>query len=96
MKYIKTYENITPQINDYVIIDDYNYNQIMKNFLQNNIGKIVLTKEKSLTDAYYVEFDKPNPWDYSKYLSIQPNQIKYYSTNKEDCEIYLTKLKYNL
>lgn len=77
MKHLKAYENITeetPQINDYVIVDEQGYenNVEIQNFVNNNIGQIKKMKFEP-TFFYLVYFNnlpdniEPSKFYYSHY-----------------------------
>lgn len=81
MKYLKSlYENIIstePKIGDYVICTDIEDKPEFINFLNNNIGKIVMIKRNipdndKLTNVYVAKFDNipENIKSFFKYRSI--------------------------
>lgn len=81
MKYIKTYEKLEgPKINDYVLIDNGKIGKIIE---------IVVSSSPWGDDLYNISIDSKRIFAYYKY------ELIYWSSDKEDCEMYLNTKKYN-
>jgi len=115
MKYIKTYENINedaPQVDDYVICEEYSDERELDIFLANNIGKIVDIEKNTyfagIKDIiYWVKYDSnigeelETSFNFGKYMEkntrpFDKKEIKYWSKNKEELEHIISANKYNL
>ena len=112
MKYIKNFEKINinkPEIGDYVIAIDEDTHTDVKNFINNNIGKIVNiknhkrfgvlyhTKYTNVDDDIEEWFTKENNLD--KKCGIRCfylHEIIAFSKNIEDLDTILNANKYNL
>jgi len=89
MKYIKKFENIEePELGDYVLIrENRDYTQPYNDFINNNIGQIVLTdfsfNKKRIEVRYYVDtFDEfKNMKNYFRYISFDFVSNEYYFSN---------------
>lgn len=105
-KYYK-FSNNEPDIGDYVICQTTSI--LIKKFLSNNIGQLYFKEIGDFEQVdYYVKFENvpielydqfnmyPRfmPMKNSRIFSL--NDIKYYSPDKEDCEIYLKSKKFNV
>jgi len=94
MKYIKSYENITPnpiQLNNYIILIDDVFNGRYKD----KIAQIV--RINSVKDSEYYDVKYPSEI-LSGYLRITSGttKIKHWSKDKKDLETLLAQNKYNL
>jgi len=111
LKKYESIKNEEPQIGDYVLVNsDISYNSDkFEKFISNSIGIIVkINLSKSLLIKYkkipanikyvfrYRDTIKGSSNQTNNSILIGPNDILYYSKNKEDCEIYLAQQKYNL
>ena len=92
MKYLKLYEeNIenVPEIGDYVICEE-SLDNITKEFISNNIGKIIGIDE--FGQYYIVKYD----------YNVMPEMVMYldeiikFSKDRTELEEYLMAKKYNL
>jgi len=93
MKYLKTYENIKiqkPTNGDYVIVE---YDDL-EEFFQKQIGilKYSYYDDNDLICVSQFVDTNGEPILIESFLS----DIKYWTKNKKDAEIYLTSKKYNL
>jgi hypothetical protein len=103
----KIFENSKqePKIGDYVICtlldpDIINKNPILNDFLSNNIGKIIEIGQDRIK-LYVVKYDNiPEVISYrfshDNTRLFAKDDFLYFSSNKEDLEIYLNSKKYNI
>ena len=96
MKYIKTYEfnNIKdePQIGDYVVCNNERSIPSDDEYpIEDFIGKIIGIERSSIKVFYKIEFEDVEDWWYFYF-----QDILYFSSNKKDCETFITAKKYNL
>ena len=102
MKFIKNFENTNiniPKVGDYVICQEKKYDKSdISDFLKNNIGQIICSFENSeLFSIKYSNIPDDLKFFFKKNCrGMFINEIKYYSKNKKDLEIYITANKYNL
>lgn len=86
MRYLKKYESICslPKVGQYAIFIDHDRSgqPITKS------GEILYT-----THHTYIIKNGEDPWEN---ISIDINDIKYWSDSEEDLEIYMSQIKYNL
>ena len=107
MKHLKQYENInhnpyqdeTPKVGDYVIMNSSAYHPI-KNFIENNIGQITEIAKDPYSSGILIHYSNI-PENIQKYFlnNTRPTSktlIKHWSSNKEDLEIFIAQNKYNL
>lgn len=113
MKHIRTYETIInrqitdpPDVGDYVICNDMSIssNKPLKDFLDNNIGKItIIRNEKDY--PYYIHYDNvPDEFsvnfiqisDNKNVRDMSRNEITYWSKNKKELETIILRNKFNL
>lgn len=102
MKYIKYYENIKPQIGDYIACKSDEI--IFKYYLENNIGKIISYNYRA--NQYYVEFYEIPPEliinrftkKKGKFLRWfnDPEDIIEFAPTKEKVLLKLSAKKYNI
>ena len=101
MKYLKTYERVNkkPQIGDYVVITaGLTFSEELEEYIENNVGQIIMKSGQICN--YLVKYDDPDRLIYfnepegSYWTSI--SHILFYSSNKEECEAFLSSKKYNL
>jgi len=112
MKYLKTYEEVNErelQIGDYIFCDgSFGFSEEVANFIENNIGQYV-ANDSNDRDILIIQYENvPNELrknlyytdeNYTTYENaaiMERWEIKYWSPNKEDLEIYLDSNKYNL
>jgi len=103
---ITLYENFKkiPKVGDYVVIHwtipnptGLTEEKEFEKFLSTHIGQIILIRENET--RYRVKY---NWWEFSKFNNfINPSEweitdIKFFSPNIEDCEIYIQTNKYNI
>jgi len=100
-----------PEVGDYVACEDYaeygylnieEENLIMRNFISNNVGKVVVYNSDD-NYPYIVKYKIPkklhiNIRDFFNFdkRDMSRNEIKFWSKNKKDVEAYLAGKKYNL
>jgi hypothetical protein len=106
MKHLKIYEELNigePNVGDYVICTNNFFNENLREFLQNNIGRII-NGEKSSMD-YYIVFYEDIDDDLNKYFNeladgyeipIFESEILYWNKNKEELQYIIDANKYNL
>ena len=100
MKHLKSYENnnTIPKKGNYVLMSTDHLDVDVKNFINNNIGKIVnniMSKNSSVMIKY--ENVPENIEEYFiPYRTFSQHQILYFSPNKEDVKRQLTANKFNL
>jgi hypothetical protein len=110
MKYLKLYENLNePQIGDYVICSE-NFEKC-KNFIENNIGQIVMIKPPFSVFGYLVKYENiPSGLDgyfinlYGEmttdtdiaYRCMNKDEFLIIDKNIEDIKIKLMAKKYNI
>ena len=98
-----------PQVDDYIICrEDTSTKDDIKDFIHNNVGQIV---SKEPTDALYISYlyvtydNIPQEFkvrgifaqkNYQYVRLFSKEEIVFFSSNKEDCEVYLAMNKYNL
>jgi len=107
MRHLKLYEELNidqPERGDYVIAvcTENVSNKKMLEFVNNTIGKLMLSEYDSLIDTfeYTVKYDEI-PEELSEYyFSISGTkcfyELKYWSKNKKDLETIISANKYNL
>lgn len=101
MKYIKLYEKYKrkyPKVGDFVVIHidrDKMSTYIVNKLEDNNIHEI-----KNISYEYNKFHQKTIPWYTIKIsgdnFDMEPNDIEYFSSNKQDCEMYLNTKKFNV
>ena len=107
MKYLKTFETFqnqtpNPQAGQYVIceIDQDDDNSQLITFVKEHIGRLVeiIPHRNYNFTEYTVEFDVPVPGFASEDGNVifLEREIKYWSYSKEDMELLLQAIKYNL
>lgn len=112
MRYIKEFENISkePQIGDYVFCSEQVGNKLddLDIFLENNIGQIVSIEDRYIKPtkvkecSYFVKYDNipDNVKDvfsfYDDCRIMVLEEIKFYSSNREEVELKIMANKYNL
>lgn len=110
MKYLKTYEEINErelQIGDYVICPEtYGFSEQVSNFVENNIGQYIANADMDFLIIQYenvpdelkvnLYYTNENYITYENSAVVERYEIKYWSPNKDDLEIYLDADKYNL
>lgn len=104
--YVYCYEDAVPV--DSEDLEDYNK---FLSFLSNNIGKCVDDSNDFLIQYYNVPLDLSGYFEFGirfaqfngyileKFINCRAmclEEIEYFSSNKEDCEVYLNAKKYNL
>jgi len=106
MKHLKLFENLNRQleIGDYVLCIDGEklHDSVFDRFLKENIGKYV--GDLAGTKYMVVQFDYlPDNFGYMTHskdmknsLRFAPDEIIYWSKNKEELELIVTANKYNL
>ena len=91
----KIFESVNksrPEIGDYVIVHTGVDNETMDKFYNNNIGQIVGNYENG--DFFDVQFDVEN--NRIPHGAIKLSQLKYWSKDKEELELIITSLKFNI
>ena len=112
MKYLKAYESKKgPQIGDYVVCKDSLFEEDeMVNFFANNIGRYIKRNTPpyhyALSEFKYIIRYKNVPKDLRSQFEVdiedrfirgmRRDEILFFSSNKEDCEIFINAKKYNL
>ena len=109
MKYLKKYEEVSqkePQIGDYIICkEDFINDEKLTSFLLSNIGQIYSIDPRGNYVVEYNNIPKDLETNFREYIreynknnltTIYPSEIIEFSKNKEDLEIYINKMKYNL
>jgi len=103
----KIFENSNqknPQIGDYICAeyDDDALDDVFLNFIKSNIGQIIDIKAK-LDLIYHVKYEMYDEIEnmFFKeeniyYTGFNKSEIKFFSKNKEDCNLFLQSKKYNL
>ena len=100
MKYLKTFErNKNPQIGDYVICQEYDTNDDILKFINNNIGVLVEINNDHFN--YLIEYENiPNNiisyFRHGNQRQMTLGEIIHCSDNKEDLELILNANKYNI
>lgn len=97
MRYIKTYEYVNgPQIGEYVICEEPSNAPLIKDFLENNIGKIV-DYDGGKYEVFYENVPK-NLMDsfYRGKRLMTRDEIKHHAKNIDDLDSIITGNKYNL
>jgi hypothetical protein len=103
MKYLKTYEkNIdNPQVGDYVIVHVdlkiYEFKDIVNNFINNNVGKIVHENEFEVKVTYDNAPPELKTWfghDGTRTFSV--DRIVDFDKSKEKLELRLIAKNYNI
>ena len=112
MKYLKPYKQPKPQLGDYVICEESigltDSDQLCTKFTKSNIGQCIFINQFV---EYYIQYQNV-PKELKIYFcngkekifkEKKPNtrkmykeEIIYWSPNKEDVEIYINTIKYNL
>jgi len=105
MKYIKTFENLNePQFGDYVFCEEIALYQIC-DFTSKNVGRIVDIEDNKNNIFCYIVAYYDVPDNIKLYFDIRYEylcrdmsikEIKFWSKNKEDVELYIAEKKYNL
>ena len=111
MKYIKKFESASVdelKIGDYVICEDNGTfsEELLSVFINNNIGQFI---RMDYDNHFYIIEYKNIPKElrnsmvyndrnkiYIHCVIMEKYEIKYFSSNKEDCEIYLAAKNYNI
>lgn len=94
MKYIKKYENNRIDDGEYVIVDHKKEIYMnWRNFVKNNVGKIVSHYYVDKHLIYIIDFDCNIGDGYRRYNS---NDIIAHSKNKNELETILSANKYNI
>ncbi len=95
MKHLKLYENSKKlEIGNYIIVNGYDSFTEFRNFLENNIGEVTFVGNNiirilfNLTPNLNVKITNPSTWHI--------RNVKFYSTSKDECEMYLQAKKYNI
>lgn len=93
MKYIKTFEIVHsyPKEGDYVILDSEQYKIINPNFynyIQNKIVKVESIDDYNNFNIYIDQLCRT--------VQFQIAQIKYWSDNEEELQVYIDTKKYNI
>ena len=110
MKHLKTFENIKkPQVGDYVLCYEDAKDHNLKEFINNNIGKISIIRDKGsyIECNYTIEYENiPSiisnrftnfkKGDKKNERNMREEEIIFFSKNKEDVELYMQANKYNL
>jgi len=109
MKYLKTFENISIHIDDYVVLRKGsvkldNQGRVEKDSkFENQIGKFVyLNNTQGTSPEYHYNiyfYDYNTNKKYAVYIgdvNVKKEDIEFSSNNKEDAETYLKSRKYNL
>lgn len=112
MRYIKKYEeviskNFRPHLKEggFVLLDPEIFQTNIKEFIKTEIGEITGIDFNSNSNyPYHILYDKPLPVDpeYRKpkdknfAIAVEPSDILYYSSNKEDLEAIIKSNKYNI
>ena len=103
MKYLRTYEqnseNLSePKVGDYVVCGSEDIDHINKK-IKFSIGKV----KKIDSDIFTVIYDFFIESHINDFNDLETNEldtymdeIEYFSSKKEDCEVYLNSKKYNL
>ena len=83
MKYIKNFESVnrSPKIGDYVILKE----------ISSVIGRII---DISKSFTYYIKFIGNS--NITDRRTFSTDELKYWSENKKELEIYINEQKYNL
>jgi hypothetical protein len=99
--------NKEPQVGDYVVCDDKNDGELNK-FIINNIGEITELNWNKKDDYFEKYFlikynnipNNLNTYFFSNQRFFSKNDIKFYSKNKKNVEVYLKQYlkakKYNI
>jgi hypothetical protein len=94
MKYIKKYENDRIDDGDYIIVDPKNEIYMnWKEFVKNNVGKIISSYYVDRHLIYIVDFDSGIGDGHRRYSS---REIIAHSKNKNELETILSANKYNI
>jgi hypothetical protein len=110
MKHLKYFEvtiedaPTQPQIGDYVVCEENNTDDILVNFIANNIGKIIDSVKYTDDIRYYITYQNipeilkldfnHNNMDNCRYMAIE--EIKFFSPDKEKLKQIILNNKYNL
>lgn len=103
MKYLKSFESVDePQVGDYVVCEE---DSLTSEFTSNNVGKIVNIEDVfDNTYCYNVAYDDI-PKDIEELFDVihgyycrdmSRYEIKFWSKNRKDSELYIVGKKYNL
>ena len=111
MKYIKTFENLNlnnqPKVGDYVYVNTYYADDVIINFLNNNIGKIIrridrgfVVKYDNAPDEFNIESENhDNNLDYcfsNNNWNVDYDEIIAFAPTKKELELKIQSNKYNL
>ena len=93
------------------ISDNEYVDEELVNFICNNIGVVEYVDDRlnninnkfkiryknvpERLEAFFGPDTRPNEWD-NVFRYVSNHYIKFYSSNREDCEMYLDSKKYNL
>lgn len=93
------------KVGDYVIMNSYSENDVLINFLENNIGKIMIVNYDRIVVKYenipedckfFFSLIIDNIMNNGDLKEFHIKLIKHISDNKEDLGVILSQNKYNL
>jgi len=102
MKYLKKFEKNSPELLDYVIINTSTKNNILKDFINNHIGRVIYVGVINMRVAYdnipnnlinYFYVDTEESFRFSIEMI---SDVVEFSYNREELELKLSANKYNL
>lgn len=112
MKYLRTYEQINkeePQIGDYVLCDESFFSEPIASIVNDNIGQYVAKSNDNFFIVFYEDLKdlnikhagymtaKDENGNYHESVALMAKwEVKYWSPNRDELEIFISSKKYNL
>ena len=82
------------------VFQNVDFDHKLKNYINNEIGKVI--RYNDFAPKYLVQYENMLPSYFDKVtdemdrISFFSAEIDFWSSNKEDCEVYLASKKYNI